>query len=799
VREDKDVTRKPLEADAGDVRGPAGPSPGGRILAAGAAVLVSAVIVAVTTTPVTDSDLWFHLAYGRYLLEHETLVPDHTAFSWTPTDNDTIYCAWIPEVVFHLLHERGGMALLSVLRALVLACVVALAAATAGVWRGRGGRPVFALVLLLSVLMSQAGLRVKPELFSYLFMAVSTWAWLHARSRPEGPSPWIYLLPLIMLFWVNSHGAFIFGLVFAACVFAGEAVNLCVPGRDARLQRGALGHAAAAFGLTLAATLVTPYGAAYPAKLLDTMILHPGEFAYHMKTIAEYQSIFFDQARSLHFVEYLVAGLAVLAAMFFMVFRKRGTDWALVLVNVVFALLYARFLRATYFFAVVFLFTCAFLVRTSQEGATGTSPAGRGAKAALGAVLGAVVAFFSVRALFETFFAPGIGWNPPYEAPVEEARYIARHHAGARLGNDYATGAYLMWASKGRTKVFIDARYFPYKTWYDEYAAFEEEENQASFEELAEGYGCDVWCVSIDSPLAWRFLSSSRWAIAMYGRSAAVFVRPGEVRAMVRPDAERLAEGPGHYRKIELARFALRAGDDKTAAIVSRGACRDVAGSVRPCLSAETALVVGDSLARKRRYREAVQVLRSGAKCTEGLLPAVFARWDGCNARVAELHVHLGMALLAMMRPAEAATEFRKALAIEPGRVDASRLLAETVKRLDALSRTAAGLEEEARRRPSDLDVHRRLAAVLVMRGDLNRAYDISFALAKADPRHPEDLYNLACIQAMRGSTQEALEYLGRALDAGLPDPTIIETDPDLDPIRDTRAFRELLSRSKKG
>ncbi|MGW8320964.1 MAG: hypothetical protein ACWGSD_05360, partial [Thermodesulfobacteriota bacterium] len=33
--------------------------------------------------PVRDGDLWWQMAYGRYLIEHRTLIPDHTAFTWT--------------------------------------------------------------------------------------------------------------------------------------------------------------------------------------------------------------------------------------------------------------------------------------------------------------------------------------------------------------------------------------------------------------------------------------------------------------------------------------------------------------------------------------------------------------------------------------------------------------------------------------------------------------------------------------------------------------------------------------------
>ena len=71
-------------------------------------IVVLATIVIKYAEPINDGDIWFHLAYGRYLLEHNTLIPDHSIFSWTPTDNSQIYCAWIPEIIFYILNNAGG-------------------------------------------------------------------------------------------------------------------------------------------------------------------------------------------------------------------------------------------------------------------------------------------------------------------------------------------------------------------------------------------------------------------------------------------------------------------------------------------------------------------------------------------------------------------------------------------------------------------------------------------------------------------------------------------------------------------
>jgi hypothetical protein len=84
------------------------------------ALVVLATIALRYAEPINDGDIWFHLAYGRYFLENHTLIPDHSIFSWTPAANDTIYCAWIPEIFFYLLFKAGGLQVLYALRYLFI-------------------------------------------------------------------------------------------------------------------------------------------------------------------------------------------------------------------------------------------------------------------------------------------------------------------------------------------------------------------------------------------------------------------------------------------------------------------------------------------------------------------------------------------------------------------------------------------------------------------------------------------------------------------------------------------------------
>jgi hypothetical protein len=57
------------------------------------------------------------------------------------------------------------------------------------------------------------------------------------------------------------------------------------------------------------------------------------------------------------------------------------------------------------------------------------------------------------------------------------------------------------------------------------------------------------------------------------------------------------------------------------------------------------------------------------------------------------------------------------------------------------------------------------------------------------------DFYNLACAFALSGQKEKALDNLEKAISAGFTDRQQYESDSDLDSLRETERFKELLKR----
>ena len=286
--------------------------------------------------PISDGDIWFQLAYGRYLLQNHTLIPDHTVFSWTPANSPWIYCAWIPQIIYYLLYKLYGLYGLYALRYVLILAFLGLVYLSS-VRNKPYLLPITLLICLSGLLMMQAGLRIKADLFSFMLMSVLVWLWFMIKARPVKDKRLFYIFPLLFLVWANSHPGFIFGIIFLCLVFAGEVSNWIFKSSE-KFDPGLLKNMFFSIVLSFIALLITPYGWSYPAHLVNELIFSSREFYQNIKSLMEYQSIFYPDALALHFIDYLVVSSSILAVLFFIQVKKRRVDWTIVLVNAFFIL-----------------------------------------------------------------------------------------------------------------------------------------------------------------------------------------------------------------------------------------------------------------------------------------------------------------------------------------------------------------------------------------------------------------------------------------------------------------------------
>jgi len=552
--------------------------------------------LAIFAGPLKDSDLWFQMAYGRYFLENHTLIPDHTIYSWTTTDNSQIYCAWITEIFLYLLYTAGGLQLLFVLRYLCLFVFITLFLVTSK-RNSVFSQPVTWLILLIAILMSQSAIIIKPEIFSFVFISVLSWLWW-TNKRSQTRWKRYYLIPLLFLVWTNAHGGFIFGAVFLGLLVMGEILNVMFSPQEA-LSPVARKHFFRAVSLCIVVVFLTPYGWKYPAQLIYNLILN-STFSQDARSVFAYKSIFSPNAIHFHFIDYFIGASIILLVLLWPKIRKSRLDWTFILTNIIFGIFYIKLLRATYFWAPIFSFSALYLLSTELSW-------WKQQKCLVSNFVNSIVViacvFLAVRGDYEAICTHNFEFGMNYTSPVEEARYLKDNFSGLRLGNNYDSGSYLLWTLWPEMKVFIDSRYFPYRDWYSEYQDFRSGVNIQAF---LRKYDCDVWCLTYDFPQLSYFIQSIDWSVVYLGPSCCIFVsKKGSLKEYAYTVSESVYT-VNIYKAIEILYFTLSIGDIDTASKIVQAMKRDSLCTRQKDIIVKSHNELGVALAKRNRIDEAI-------------------------------------------------------------------------------------------------------------------------------------------------------------------------------------------------
>nr|WP_320051357.1 hypothetical protein [uncultured Desulfuromonas sp.] len=482
-------------------------------------LLVVAILFVRYGLPIKDGDIWFHLAYGRYFIEQGTLTLDHRIFSWTPSSNETIYCAWLSQIAFYLLYKLGGLKALFAMRYLGLASYVILLAWFARqknlVWH-----PVVPLLAALGLFTVPAAAFAKPELFSFILMNVFVFIWWKIKTTHTNRTyRFCYLFPLLMLIWVNSHGVFLFGLFFLVVICCGEWLNYYLSSSYV-LDRNIRRHLFIATGLSFLLTLVTPYGWSYQYNLyIETILTRlQGHEENLYSFVVAYKSIF--KYGSLVFISSLL--LLTFLMIFWRRVREKRIDYAVISAVVSFTVLYVWMFRTTYLVIPILAFSSVGLMEHDLPASSSNLLTRRfiTTASAAGVLLVLGMSVWLVR--YKQIGPLWSGFGVCDMSPVSSAEYIQKYFPDARLANTYNTGAYFMWALWPKTPVMIDARRFPYEGWLAKYV---EDVEQCNLTALEEQFPSDLWFVDFSFPrLLLRLNGAKQWQLAHWDKGGALFV-----------------------------------------------------------------------------------------------------------------------------------------------------------------------------------------------------------------------------------------------------------------------------------
>lgn len=197
-----------------------------------------------------DPDLWGHIKFGADLWKDKHIAQTDP-YSFTASGQTWINHEWLTELIFYFTYRFFGSPGLLFGKLLVGILTVAFLIMTCNIRYNKS--LVFVFVMILAVFVISPGFMIRPQIFSFLFFSIFSFL-LHLYFSKK--KNMLFLLPFVMVAWVNLHGGFLMGwvlLIIATCSKTLESLIL----HDDHSQLKSLWLW---FILSSLAVLINPYG-----------------------------------------------------------------------------------------------------------------------------------------------------------------------------------------------------------------------------------------------------------------------------------------------------------------------------------------------------------------------------------------------------------------------------------------------------------------------------------------------------------------------------------------------------------
>jgi hypothetical protein len=466
-------------------------------------------------------------------------------FSFTRAGQRWVLHEWLFEVMLF-----GAFAMWGPLGVKLLTALFAMATlgVTFALTRRMGHSPfvAFALVTCGGFVLA-SGWTPRPQLVTYLFFSVFLSILL--QHKYHGARRALFVLPLLMVVWVNFHGGYVIGIALAFLFAGAEWLHFWFAATHARTpaQKQRLVQLTLIATATLLASLVNPEFVGhwlYPFQVLGMEA---------NASIQEWQSPNFHHIGPRMYL--LLCGLFLLSYIYarpradltellvpgFFLFNGfisvRHVPLAVLTVMPFIALALARGGTA----ACAARWQGSWLGRRYASTAGNDKQLGRAAECVLNWIL--LVAIVSVLALVQPRFHVNAA-RQAERLPAAAADYVIANRIGGNMFNTYGDGGYLIYRLGRERKVFIDGRVDVYgdtffKDYNDMYSG------AADWKEKFDRFAIDFALLDNDAPIRQLLLANGSFREAFRDTRHSVLLRSVPRQAALASSSDKQEAGHG--------------------------------------------------------------------------------------------------------------------------------------------------------------------------------------------------------------------------------------------------------------
>jgi len=470
-------------------------------------IILFVLLFALATRIATDTDMWWHLRTGQYIVETGQAV-NSDMFSHTFAGETHLNHSTLAQVVMYLVWSVAGNLGMS-----LLTSVLAVGGMFFLYRAGRGTIYMQAFVLIFGAATAATFWSPRPQMFSFFFSTI--FIFILFDYKRNGRDRLLWLIPLMWL-WGNSHGGFAIGFIFLGAFIVGEFINNILNTGDSRMPMQGIRKLVLVTIGALLVLMVNPIGLEIYKVPLETFGIQELR-----RYIQEWQSPDFNQRFTWGFVILLAI---VIGAVWSSRRKFDWTDWFLVCGTTFMALMAGRNLSV---FAVAVVPIATYHldnVLTSNGWVIQHKEFEIPRRARLNLILIVLVIFGALANILVVADQETVYEGQSMTLPIDAVAYLNDSDISGNMFNSYNWGGYLMFNAP-QHKVYIDGRTDLYLEFLNDYfsVAIGSEEWRDEFEQ----WDIQFAVIETNSGLAEELSLADGWRTEYQDDLASIFVREG--------------------------------------------------------------------------------------------------------------------------------------------------------------------------------------------------------------------------------------------------------------------------------